>query len=275
VVANGLLLALPLLAFLRGWKEPAARRRFVVLSVTAWAALGVVIVSGGDCYLGARFLVPPFLVTLIATGLAAAQLEGRVAWGLQLALVACGAIGMRSAFDQTGTKLAALGGGGLTEAHFACSADIAQRLVDVEPSVRLAQHDFQRFKYFQDSVEVFDMSGINAPEVAHRPSREPVRFGKEGIDLALAAGYELVHVDFRWTSAFALANHSLREVLEDPVLVSQFFGLRYEDAVMERLERDYLPVSMPNACGTDWFNFFVRRDLAQLFADAGFVVGPG
>jgi len=160
----------------------------------------------------------------------------------------------------------------MVEDDFACSREISRRLAAVMPGARVAQHDFQRFKYFSDATYVLDTSGLNSRRVARLPVEAPVYFAKDGIEVALDESIEILHADFRWTSVEAMADYSVADLLGSPRIGRRFLGTVYSGDVAQRLEA-YRTASMPRACGAAYFNFFVRADLAQRFRDAGFLVG--
>lgn len=272
VAALGGILVNLALAALGRWDEPEARRAHRTLTGAALIALGVTIWSGGDSYLGARLLAPATLLAILATHVAALHLRGLEAVAPLAVLVTVAGAGLREAGRDAPAKLTAIAQGAMVEDDFACSREISRRLAAVVPDARVAQHDFQRFKYFSDATYVLDTSGLNSRRVAHVPVEAPVYFAKDGIETALDESIEILHVDFRWTSAEAMADYSVGDLLASPRIGRRFLGTVYSGKVAERLA-GYRTASMPHACGDAYFNFLVRADLAQRFRDAGFLVG--
>ena len=276
-VAGAVLLVLaacgPLAALAGRWREPELRRRHGVLVVSALVSIATVVFSGGDSYLGARFLTPAVALTLAATALAATGLRGAERWAFAGALVVLATVQTVAALEHAPQKLRAVAGGPMREADFACNARIAERLTSIAPEARIAQHDIQWLKYFSDETYVLDTSGLNSHAVAHRPVADRLYFAKDGIDLALEEGIEVLHCDFRWTSATPMAQHTLEELLGQPELGERFFGHVYSGDIARQLLGRYRPVSLPEACGETYFNVLVRADLVERFEQAGCLVG--
>lgn len=257
-----------------GWREAAARRRQAALALAALVSLASVVVSGGDSYLGARFLAPAAVLTLVAATRAAIDLRGAVRLGFAVALALLATSGVSAALRDAPAKLRAIAAGAMSAADFPCNRAIAERLRALGPDVRLAQHDAQWIKYFADELYVLDTSGLNSATVAHLPVDDPLYFAKDGIEVALELGIEVLHCDYRWTSPEAIADHSLGTVLADPELGRRFLGRVYAGRIAETLRAFYLPASLTGVCGGQAFNVLVRADAAPELEHVGFRIGP-
>ncbi|MCP3916430.1 MAG: hypothetical protein GY711_12805 [bacterium] len=264
----------PLLAWGGAWSDPRSRARYLALSVVALCVLAGVVGSGGDAYPGARFLVPPFLLGLAAATEAAAGITSRERMipRAVLAVVAFG--GLALVLPRAGQKLRSVVAAPPGDADFACSRTIAERIASVVPGARLAQHDFQRFKYFADDTYVMDTTGLNHARIAHEPEAGRVRFGRDGILHAVRDRYEIIHVDYLWSRPDAMAHFGIREIFGDARVAARFHGAPLvREEVGSAMQGEYVPATLEDACGPGNFNLFVRSDLAPAFRAAAFLVG--
>lgn len=261
----------PLVLLSKAWSPGRGRRIYGWISGTAWIALGGVVASGGDCYAGARFLMPSLVLGTVALLMAIIHLESPIRWLLLGVLVLATGAGLQTVMKDAPAKLESLGHGAITRAHFACSDDISSRLAAAARGARVAQIHFQRFKYFQDDAEVFDLTGINERDVAHRPVDGPVRFGKDGLSQALGAGVEVLHLDYRWSHPLPMARHTTRAVVDSRDL-RESFAVLIDDEQAEQLAAEYLTASLVGVCGSQCLNVFIRTELAAAFRAAGFLV---
>jgi hypothetical protein len=261
----------PLVLLCKGWSKPYARRRYALFSGSASLTLLGLLFSGGDCYAGARFLMPSLMIGIVALLFASANLQGATRGLLTGILVLASGAGLRSALQDAGPKLASLGHGAVTRSHFACSDQISARLAAASAGARVAQIHFQRYKYFEDQAQVFDLTGINQRDVAHLPVEGPVTFGKDGLDLALAEQVEVLHLDYRWTHASPMVRHTTAALLASPQLRERFAVL-VNDEQAALLEASYLTASLVGVCGSQCLNVFVRPEWTDSFRNAGFLV---
>lgn len=264
------------LALAGRWSTRAARASCARAACAGLAALFGVVVSGGDCYVGARFLAPVSVLVLAALGTAACGLRGPARGAPLVVLLASLAGELSTALPRAGAKLAALRAAPLGEDDFACERALCLQLAAALPGARVAQRDLQCLPWFAPDVEVLDTSGINAPRIAHLPEAGPVRFGRDGLWLALEEEFELLHVDFQRTRPEPWSAVPLARLLGEPAAWRRFAGRAPSsgapaDALLER----YLPASVRvEACGPDrWLNVLVRSDLAPALRRAGFTVG--
>lgn len=255
--------------------ETPSRRRAACLAGATLAALGAVLVSGGDAYPGRRLLAPVALLALLLAAQVAGAAAGRaraLAIGLLLALA-----GLRAAevLPGAGSKLAALARAPRGEEDFACERAAARWLARLGPRPRVAHRHFQALKFFAPELHVVDLTGLNDRAIAHAPVSGPVRFGREGLDQALERGVEVIHLHHERWSPIALGRYPLSAVLADPDLARATLGEPLPaDPLLPTLLRDYRTATLLDACGPGaHVNLLVRADWARGVADQGLLVG--
>lgn len=169
----------------------------------------------------------------------------------------------------------------LRERSFACDAELAARLRELSdrhagPGWRIAQTDYQRLKYFADELQPLDLTGINDRSIAHRRVEGSVVWGKFSYAVALQRRPELWilghQVEPHAAPREPLASRTLGEVLGRPALAQSYFGYAVEEQFVAPLLADYTAASLP-ACG-GYFNFLIRRDLAEKARALGLLVAP-
>jgi hypothetical protein len=253
----------PLAALAPGlWASPAARLRFTLASSVAALALAEVIVEGGDSYTGARFLAAPIALFLAAVSIAAQGLRGRLAAIPALFVVAL--LGLEaprglSHLDVRASRIAHWQDDGR---DFHCEVALAGALASRVSSV--AETDFQRLKYFQDGLEVIDLSGLSDRRIAHTPSPGHNRWGKDGLLFAPGSDADVLILGPRWLHPAPLADTTTRALVDDPRTSRLFVGRAFPKGARDALVAHYLPATLANPCG-GWMNFFVRADRASLF----------
>lgn len=235
--------------------ENADRIRGGLLASIATLSSCAVIVGGGDCYAGGRFLAVPLCLAMLALTALAAALEGM--WRhLLLATLLAFCAGEISIGFKAGA-LARLQP--LSDDNFACDRRIAAQLKTIAGDGEIAQTDYQRLKYFEDDLRVLDLTGLNNTAIAHRPMRSPVSFGK----------IDLLDVIRRRSRLWVLGHHvgvqpeplsdfSLRDVLRTRVLHDQYFGYGIAPDLIDPVTNAYETASIA-ACG-GYFSVLVQRD---------------
>jgi hypothetical protein len=270
------LLVAPAASVLRAWEEPRRRTGFLALSGSACAMILVVVVAGGDCYSGGRFLGLPATLFVLALAFAVARASpalGRVS--LTLLVVLC----LGQVFSVAGRLPEAFSimakRWPLSEETYACERRVAARLADlVGDDGAVSQTDFQRLKYFSDATRVVDLHGLSTAWIAHEPWNEQVTYGKFRHDLALRVGAEIWVYGYRQGSRqVPMAAVPTDKLLADPATYSHFVGYEAPAHVRADIEAIYLPASI-RECGR-FFNFLVRRDVAREHVEAGVLVGDG
>ena len=264
------------------WLAARARRRAALPAAIAFPALGAalmtggVVVSGGDCYAGARFLVPTVALATLAFGAAAASRERPAAWLGRASLAALLVIQLGVELPHARAKLQIMARDWpLTEEHFDCHRRIAEALASMEPAPVVAETDYQIVKYFAPELTVIDLQGLSDRAIAHRPVAEPVRFGKFGWSTALERDPDVWIYGYRvaYPGCPALAGTSPLRALTDPALYEPCFGYgappEQAEVVAARYRLATLRVCELNA------NLLVRRGLEARARAAGFRVEDG
>lgn len=270
----------PLLAFLKGWRSSKDRWLFVLFSLTALANLGIVIVSGGDCYFGlGRFLAGPSVLALVALGIAAMSLKGvpRIVPIVPLTMLLVGNVKIGFA-DATAKSTRMKAEWPPTSAVMFCDVAATEGLRNL--GIRsFAQTDQQRFKYVADWLRVIDASGLNDRIAAHTKVEGRVGFGKGGVTHAVQTNAESFSYGYMFPySPQPMARLSSREIIDDDGTRARYVGARFgepypEDDAAKKLFDHFRPASL-RACG-GWFNFWLRKDLAETMQSRNdVVVGP-
>ncbi|MEM9802072.1 MAG: hypothetical protein AAGA20_17240 [Planctomycetota bacterium] len=250
--------------------EPA--RRALVLAA---AAAVIVVVSGGDAYAGARLVLP----VGIPVWLAAARLRplaGRVvlpAAAASLALQLVGALPAAHAATAFERLRLAVVGGPIGLDAFEGDERVFDAVAAALGTETLAHRHLQRFRWFEPSAEILDLTGLTDREVARRPTPGPVRFGRDAVDLALDRRVGAIHLDPLRARSGALAEVDLVAALSDPAVAPRYGGPPYLPLDLARSLADvYCAASLPHPDAGGSFNLLVRRDLAERFEAQGFAV---
>lgn len=270
------LLVAPAACLLRAWETAEHRRSFLALSGGACGMVLVVVVAGGDCYPGGRFLGLPAALFVLALAFAIARASSPLR-RLSLALLVLICIGqlvaiagdLPAAFSSMAKRWP------LSEKTYACERRVADRIADlVGERGSVSQTDFQRLKYFSDSTHVVDLHGLSTAWIAHEPWAEQVTYGKFRHELALRVGAEVWVYGYRQGSRqIPMAAIPTDRLLADPAAYSRFVGYEAPERVRADIKAAYLPASIQEC--DRFFNFLVRRDVAQRFVGAGVIVGDG
>lgn len=287
----------PILFFSGRWDDEQAKRAFVVANTLGLAILASVVVGGGDCYLGARFLLPTLSLAAVSLVLASSHVAGKVGilarWTLAAAAASAllgriprknpgaalrdnWAQALRAAHYLTGARALSWqgffarpmpGSDHFLDANvtFDCHRRMAEAVARAAGRGSVAQSDYQMVKYFVDDARVVDLMGLNDKQLAHEPVSGRVRWGKFSIGAALRADADIWLYGPGWVDAGAIKAVEL---------------FRYQDALSmgatrapsceetEMAARRYTHVAMPIVgCGT--FRFLARRELVPGLANKG------
>jgi hypothetical protein len=248
------------------------------LLVLAAAYAGIVILSGGDGYLGARLAMPVGLAVWLAAGAlwGPAPVITRRLVSLAVVLQLVGALprpwpGARPAFGAVGAAVSQ-GPAGLEV--FDGDARVFAACVEALGGEVFAHRHVQRYRWFEPTAAVLDLTGLTDAEVARRPAAGQVRFGRDALDLALARGVGAIHLDPMRARPSSLAAADPVRALSDPEVAVLYSGPPFVSLKLaRRLAEHYRPASFPLPEAGGYFNLFVRADLAPRFRAAGFSVG--
>lgn len=242
-------------------------------SLCASAALAVILVSGGDGYLGTRLLLPFTLAAVLSAAGALAESSGLLRTLLLVALASLPALAVESL--PFSLYSAGLGPSevAMRSAHFPGERRLAERLAQVQPAQTLGHLHLQSAAWFAPDLAVLDLSGLNDPKIAHLPAPGPVGFGREAIEYGLEQGVTVLHLSPARTDPAQLAGLDLNQVLNDPEQARLFFGaLQLPPERVARL-RSWLPATLMDAAGPGLhMNVLVRPDMAPALRRAGFRV---
>jgi hypothetical protein len=281
VLASGA--ALPFLLASSAWRDGAARRAAALCLAGLGLSVAGTVVSGGDCYPGARFLLPAVSLVVLVLGVAAASYRGRGAWIPEALLAALVLVQLAALLpDARARAAAALGTRPLAEQDLECHRRVARTLEQLAPDLVVAQTDYQIFKYLSDASRVLDLQGLNDRAIAHRPFPEPVRFGKFDARDGVRADPHVWFYGHRvaMPGCPSLAPFTSRQVLTDPSISETCFGYGAPEDVVRAIDARYVPATLHSCQLT--FNFFLRRDLVPRARQLGIrvraeeaTVGPG
>ena len=272
------LLASPLFLFCR-FSDPFLRRAFALFTLVGWVVTGVVIYAGGDCYGGGRFLALSVALSTLALFTLAVGGQGRArrAAARILATLAIFQVVVLVAipiylfgFSKEPVDFEVP----LQEKTFSCDRQASLRIEGMlahRPGARAAQTDFQRLKYFADDLYVWDLTGLNDRQIAHREVAEPVQWGKLDLLEAVRQRPEVIVLGHRTKPhARAMARYALVDVVRTADLHDDFFGYGLAPHIADALSASYGTASV-EVCG-GYFNFLARRDLLAELRSFGALV---
>ncbi|MEZ4338119.1 MAG: hypothetical protein R3B82_15980 [Sandaracinaceae bacterium] len=255
VVAGWLPLALP-------GERSEQRARHLALWAATVVSVVVVVLGGGDCYPGTRFLVVPIVLGLATLGAAAAR-EGAVRF------VALGALGALLLFQLSGlasgweTRRERLAEWPPDRHAFPCDEEPVRRIEEAWPGASVAQSDFQCYKLFSDRTHVQDLHGLNDPVLAHEPFPGPVLHGKYSHAGAARNERDIWIWGYMYRRPRPMSDVPLAALLSDPAEIEYFSGYPAsylpDEATRARMRARWRTASV-ESCGTQ-FNFLVRRSL--------------
>lgn len=242
-------------------------------SLCASAALAVILISGGDGYLGTRLLLPFTLAAVISAAGALAESKGLLRTLQLLGLASLPAL----AAETLPFHLYSAGLGpsqmALRSAHFPGERRLAERLAQVVPPQTLGHLHLQSAAWFAPGLAVLDLSGLNDASIAQLPAPGPVAFGREAIEYGLEHGVTLLHLSPARADHGQLAGRDLAHVLGDPEQVRLFFGALQLPPERVALLSRWLPATLVDAAGPGLhMNLLVRPDMAPALRRAGFRV---
>jgi hypothetical protein len=270
-------LLVPLALLSRRWISPRARFRTGVITLASLGSFAVVIISGGDCYAGARFLALPIALAVLGLMMAVAWSTGWLRFALTGAALVLLCVQLAGTLPRIPTEARIISQHWpVQEGSFPCEHLFADRIHQAIPGGSVAQTDFQMLKYFEDDLRVIDLHGLNDRAIAHRPVPEPVRFGKYRPEDAVQADPEAWVMGYRFVQHTPLSAYPLRDLLLNDALQGRFIGYgadsRGSAATQSAIIARYLPASL-SVCGR-YYNLLVRKDVSSRFANAGFLIGP-
>lgn len=265
-----LILLAPALS-LAPWEGAAWRWRYLLISSTAIVALGMIIVSGGDCYVGSRFFVLPIMLFLVAISVAAARQPG---WYRALPSAILGIVAIASVpavVRKIPEGIATIRLWPLSEDDFACEIEATTTLARALPHAEWVQYDFQRAKYFQDEVLIVDGSGLSNQQIAHRPAPGQVLWGKGNASLDLALRPAVWFIGYHFISSVPATTYTLEDMASRPDVQLHLFGYGLSRELAAQIQDNYRLASV-RACD-QYMNFLLRDDVAaQLGENDGVMV---
>lgn len=245
----------------------------------ALLAVVVVVVEGGDGYLGARLWMPAAVLALLgaseALGRAAGGSAGRVA-AVALLLVLLDSMGaLREGLRVAPSLVAGQGAGELTPLGLERELAAGLRRLQQEAGreLTIVHRDQQVLLWLDPELRVRDASGLSDPEVAALPAPGAVRHGRDAF-AALAPGGDLMLLDHQRVRAASWTGRSLEVVLLAEA--DAWIGPPRTREEVAAWEGEWVTVSL--ACGeAGWVNALVRRELVEAAGAAGWAVGaePG
>ncbi len=267
-----LIVGVPLLLFFPVWKDHHGRVQVGILAFIALGSLAMVVVSGGDCYRGSRLLVLPLLF-LPTTLIVAAARMNRLRF-LPIALLVILTIGQiaQSAlvWENSSARNRIAWPHGL-EKDFWCDQEISSKLARIVGEGPVAQSDYQRLKFFADSIQVIDLVGLNNREIAHQLWDSPVLYGKyklrNGIETAAPIW---IYGKILKITSVPMTQFPMDAVLRDAAVASIFIGYLANPQNAKQMSKIYTPASI-QACG-GYFNLLVQRDQARFYSEKGLLL---
>lgn len=260
-----------LLALVPRWKTRRARVRFTAVSAIACINLATIIFAGGDCYWGSgRFLACATTLTMVALVVAGLGMRGPARWVAPAVLLVLAGGSARAAGRRYWEKRELMRERWplrMTLPDMSCEAETGEILTRLGVHA-FAQTDFQRLKFFRDEIRVVDASGLNDRAAAHGPAPHQVIFGKGGVAFAAKSPARALSYGYAPPIHYLpMASFSSRELVYDYDTSRKLMGSPVDmpftppsDAPI--LYEGYRPVST-RACGSFWFNFWAKDDLAD------------
>lgn len=242
----------------------SAQERTLVIASLAAVMLAVRIVTGGDSYtLSSRLLIDVTLLSALTAG-AATVIAGRFSYATLLTLSVLGVAGNLAII--IGNMPANLNAGFIRHERFSdalhdCERDTIRSVYAANPGMTLAQTDFQRAKFYVPQMTVFDLSGLNNRDIAHRPGAEDNLFGKHDLQYGLDNNADVWKLGTGVRELKPITQEQWDATLEsgfDPEgrrkTPNPFF---LNNA--ERLAAEYEPTAAPS-CG-NYMNLIVRKGM--------------
>ncbi len=258
-----------------------------LLAVSLLYGAGV-IVSGGDSYEGARLFMPialPLWLGLaVSFGAGSPRPRGPLTWAALLvpflALVPSAVRGIpidalkqpSLLWSYTGRALAQ---GPVGLEAYAGDAEVFQAVaLALGPQGVFAHVHTQRFRWFEPSTPVLDLTGLTDWRIARLPEDGPVRFGRFALSEALRLGVGAIHLDPQRARPSSIVDApSLEEALADPAVAGRYIGEPFVDPKLAaELARDYVGASFVLPFGQGFFNLAVHHSRADAFREQGFRV---
>lgn len=245
------------------------------LSALGVCAVGIVVLSGGDGYLGPRLMLPVSLLGIAAAGSLLRSPYGAQRWGACAALLLVLVPGVCRAAGTAVDLVRAAASGSLTVAltsdHFDVEEEVAAAMARASRALSGAAvgvRDMQSLRWFEPSVPVRDASGLTDRAVSRSPAPQRVRHGRDAFEFLSRAGVPLLHLDHLRVRPRPWAGMDVLQLLTSET--EEFIGFPRAAAEAELLAADYVAASIELSSG--WLNVLVRRDLAEDLLGAGFVL---
>jgi hypothetical protein len=247
------------------WEGAAWRWRYLLVSSTAIVALGMIIVSGGDCYVGSRFFVLPIILFLVAISVAAARQQGwyRAVPSAILGIVAIASV--QGVVRKIPEAIAAIRMWPVSEADFSCEIEATTTLAHALPHTAWVQYDFQRAKYFQDEVVIVDGTGLSNQSIAHLPAPGQVLWGKGDAWRDFRLRPEVWFIGFHFMSSVPATTYDPEDMASNPDVQHRLFGYGLPRELGEQIKDSYRLASV-RACD-QYMNVLLRNDVAARLGD--------
>ncbi len=242
------------------WDGAAWRWRYLLVSSTAIVALGMIIVSGGDCYVGSRFFVLPIILFLVAISVAAARQQG---WYRALPSAILGIVtiaSLQGVVRKIPEGIAAIRLWPLSEQDFSCEVEATTTLAHALPHTAWVQYDFQRAKYFQDDVVIVDATGLSNQNIAHMPAPGQVLWGKGDVWRDLGLRPAVWFIGFHFMSSVPATTYAAEDMVSNPDVQLRLFGYGLPRELGAQIKDSYRLASV-RACD-QYMNFLLRNDVA-------------
>ena len=238
-----------------------SRRRALLAT---WA-LGLVVLAGGDGYMGARLLLP---VMVLAIGSAAAararvQLGGLVLLGLSGlgSVLSGGSMLLSSGFDGWKVDL---------EPELAIVSGLRGLQSEAGRPLQVVHRDQQVLLWLDPELAVRDASGLSDPEVAALPVEGAVRHGRDAFFL-LSGSADVLLLDHQRLRAESWADRAFVPALTSEA--DRWIGKPRSRAEAQHWEQDWRLASIPH--GRFACNVLLRAELIPAARRAGWLVADG
>lgn len=253
------------------WTADGRATYFHAWSIAAVSLLSVVL-GGGDCYWGGRFLALPATLGIFLLAVGSLYLRDRLQW---LAFAPLALLVMFELADVRASvpfAMQRMKQWPISVRQFECEAKAIRRVGAVGAGIAVMQSDCQRFKFFSDSTPVIDLHGLSDRRIAHLPAPGRVTWGRYSHDIALSVAAPIWVVGYGWWLPKPMSALPLSELIASNALMRQYTG-PYSAPGKDTAERivDLYTTASVRACGM-YFNFLVRKEHAATFRRHGISV---
>ena len=258
------------------WKSQTARRVARVCALMASAAILTTVLGGGDSYDNTRFVALPFTLSLVLVVVGITGLRGihrAVAINVLAAMTLLQCVEM---FDRFENSIKRMSRWPHDLSHYQCDRQFSRWLAVAAPDLDIAQSDFQRLKFFAESLRVVDLRGLNDEAIAHLELNDSVRWGKFDHELAVKINPPIWIWGRHPYTKEPMANHAMEALLGERELIDYFtdwpdLPVPIFTAAGARMVDSYLPVSVKVCQG--YYNLLVHKNLARRLRESGALVG--